>query len=140
MNILIVEDDFVCRTLLQKLLTSYGSCHIASNGKEALTAFEQSLSKNDRYDLICLDIMMPEMDGQEALQEIRKLEDERKIGGTDIVKVIMITALTDPKNIMKAFIKGHCEAYITKPIDPDQLLAEMKKLGLIESDESTTID
>jgi len=131
MKTLIVEDDFICRTLIQEILSPYGVCHVAANGNEALEAFEKALNDNDPYDLICLDIMMPEMDGQEALQQIRALEQKKGIGGSDIVKVIMTTALSDPQNIMKAFIKGHCEAYLTKPINAEKLLTQCEKLGLI---------
>lgn len=133
MKILIAEDDFISRTLLQEMLLPYGDCHLATNGREAITAFEHMLDKNTPYDLICLDIMMPIMDGQETLQNIRRLEKEKGIGGSECVKVIMTTALDDPKNIMMAFIKGQCEAYITKPITPGPLHEQMTKLGFTRS-------
>ena len=131
MKILIVEDDFVSRTLLQEVLSPHGVCHAASNGKECLVAFEQALDSGKPYDLVCLDIMMPEMNGQEALERIRRIEHDRGIGGSDMVKVIMVTALGDAKNIMHSFMKGQCEAYLTKPIDGDELLAKCEQLGLI---------
>jgi two-component system chemotaxis response regulator CheY len=68
MKILVVEDDFTSRILLQRYLSSYGDCHIAINGKEAVGAFKDSLKENQPYDLICMDIIMPEMSGQEALK------------------------------------------------------------------------
>lgn len=131
MKILIVEDDNICQTLLKETLSPYGECHTAENGRQAIKAFEESLEQNDPYDLICLDIMMPEMDGQEALQNIRRIEKEKGIGGSEMTKVIMTTALSDPKNIMKAFVKGQCEAYLSKPIIPDKLFEQLKKLGLM---------
>ena len=129
MKILIAEDDFISRVLLQEMLAPYGVCHSAADGREALSAFERMLEQKTPYDLICLDIMMPTMDGQEALQNIRRIEKEKGIGGSDAVKVIMTTALDDPKNIMMAFIKGQCEAYLTKPITPANLYEQLKKLG-----------
>jgi len=132
MKTLIVEDDFISRTLIQEMLSPYGPCHSASNGLECLTAFEQSLKNKTPYDLVCLDIMMPEMDGQEALRRLRELEEKMGIGGSDLAKVIMISALGDAKSIMKSFMKGQCEAYLTKPVDRDKLLATCRKLGLIE--------
>ncbi|HIJ77989.1 MAG TPA: response regulator [Deltaproteobacteria bacterium] len=131
MKILIVEDEFVSRTLLQEIFSPYGVCHAASNGLECLAAFQKGLDENKRYDLICLDIMMPEMDGQQALKKIREIEQERGIGGKDLVKVIMVSALGDAKNIMKSFMKGQCEAYLTKPIDSEKVIATCVKLGLI---------
>ncbi len=87
MRILIVEDDFTSRRLLQKILAPYGECDIAVDGKEALEAFTLAVREGRRYRLICLDIMMPEMDGQQVLKKIRQMEKELGIspsgGGHD---------------------------------------------------------
>lgn len=130
MKTLIVEDDFVSRRLLQAILSPYGLCHVAVNGREAINAFNLAWEEDSRYDLICLDIMMPEMDGHEVLQEIRRLEDEKGVVGLDGVKIIMTTALSDPRTIMKAF-KDQCEDYLVKPIHKAKLLEKIRKLGLI---------
>jgi two-component system chemotaxis response regulator CheY len=63
MRTLIVEDDFTSRLLLQSFLSVYGECHIAVNGREAVAAFRAAQERPQAYDLICMDIMMPEMDG-----------------------------------------------------------------------------
>jgi two-component system chemotaxis response regulator CheY len=130
MKTLIVEDDFTSRLLLQASLTPYGECHIAVNGREAVEAFRAAREQGQRYDLICMDIMMPEMDGQEALRQIRKLEDDADILSGDAVKVVMTTALDDIGNVMAAF-KGLCDAYLMKPIEKANLLAKLKSLHLI---------
>ena len=130
MKILIAEDDFVSRTLLQEIISIYGTSHVASNGQEALDAFAEMLDSDKPYELICLDIMMPVMDGQEALKKIRELEHQKGIGGSDAVKIIMTTALDDPKNIMQALVKGSCDGYLTKPIDPDEMNKLLAKLGI----------
>jgi len=132
MKYLIVEDDFAARRLLQRYLSGYGDCDVAVDGHEAIEAFRQALDENKPYDLICLDIMMPNMDGRDALKAIRQIEREHGILGLDGVKVIMTTALGDSKNIMGSFREG-CEAYIVKPIRKEKLLEEMENLGLIES-------
>jgi len=128
---LIVEDEFAARRLMQRYLSSYGDCDVAVDGYEAIEAFTQAMEEKETYDLICLDIMMPNLDGYEALTAIRKIESEHGIAGLDCVKVIMATALEGSKNIMKAFRQG-CEAYIVKPVEKEKLLAEIEKLGLIE--------
>ena len=130
MKTLIVDDDFTMRLLLQEILKVYGPAHIAVNGKEAIAAVRIAREDGEPYNLICLDIMMPEMDGQEALKAIR---DEEKKDGVDIgegVKIVMTSALSDGKNVMKAF-RELCDAYVVKPIDKMKLLEELRNLELI---------
>jgi len=132
MKVLVVEDDFVSRKLLQKLLGHYGECDIAVNGKEAVNAFNLSLEVNSPYDLICMDIMMPGMDGQQALMEIREIEKKKGISETGWVKVMMTTALDDPKNVVESLYKGGAVSYVVKPIDKAKLLDEVRKMGLLD--------
>jgi two-component system, chemotaxis family, chemotaxis protein CheY len=124
---LIVEDDFASRMLLQSYLSDIAVCFVAVNGYECIKAFRDALEAEEPYDLICLDIMMPGMDGRETLKAIRQIEREFGIGGLDGVKVIMVTALGDSKNVMGAFNEG-CEAYIVKPIDKNRLYEEIEKM------------
>ena len=130
MRTLIVEDDFTSRLLLQAFLSRYGECHIAVNGKEALTAFRAAQESGQRYDLICMDIMMPEMDGQTAVKEIRALEEAGGTLSTQGVKIIMTTALDDVKNVVESF-KSLCDAYLFKPIDTGKLLAHLREFDLV---------
>lgn len=130
MKILIVEDEFGSRKLLQKFLSPYGTCDLAVDGEEAVEAFELALKEKEPYDLVCLDIMLPKKDGQRVLKEIRNMESDAGIQGLAGVKVIMTTALNDPNNIIEAF-SSQCEAYIPKPISKEKLLKEMKDLGLL---------
>jgi two-component system, chemotaxis family, chemotaxis protein CheY len=129
MKCLIVEDDFVGRKLMQKYLSDYGECDVAVDGKEAVEAFRQAIEGKSPYDLVCLDIMMPNMNGHEALNAIREIESWHGISGLDGVKVIMTTALGDSENVLGSFREG-CEAYIVKPVRKDALLREIEKLGL----------
>lgn len=137
LNILIVEDDFTSRIVMCGLLKPYGNCDVAVNGMEAVTAFQEMAKQGGKYDLICLDIMMPGMDGQTVLKKIRKIESKNNISGTDSVKVIMTTALADKDNIMTAF-REQCEAYIIKPIIKEKLLEQLQNLGLIENNQNAT--
>lgn len=130
MKTLIVEDDFTSRLLLQEILKNYGPTHIAVNGKEAVDAVISALDTNEPYDLICLDIMMPEMNGQEALQRIRKVEEDKGIFSTDGSKIVMTTALDDMKNVRSAYY-NLCDGYLTKPIRKANLLKKLRSLELI---------
>lgn len=128
MKSLIVDDDFFSRRILQTIMTAYGECHVAVDGKEALFAFEQALAEAVPYDVICLDIMMPGMDGQEVLKNIRNIEDKKGILGNDGVKIIMTTALDDSDSIRKAF-RAQCESYLIKPISKSKLTHILSDFG-----------
>lgn len=129
MKILVVEDDFASRKLMQQLLATYGSCDVAVDGREALRAMKIAWNEGGPYDVVFLDIMLPHMDGQHVLKEIRRLEEERGILGLDAVKVIMTTALDDSKNIMGAF-RSQCEGYIVKPITGEKIKEQLNALEM----------
>jgi two-component system, chemotaxis family, chemotaxis protein CheY len=131
MKVLIVEDDFTSRKLLQNILSPYGVCDIAIDGKEAVEAWSMAWDEGVPYDLICMDIMMPNMDGHEALSAIRSLEREKGVSSPKEVKVIMTTALGDPKNVVQALYKEGALVYLVKPIGKQKLLEEVKRMGLI---------
>ncbi|MDP4094388.1 MAG: response regulator [Bacillota bacterium] len=133
MRILIAEDDFASRKFLSKFLSTYGECDITIDGMEAVEAFMIAWDEGKPYDLICLDIMMPELDGVKALKTIRDIESQKGIEETDRAKIIMTTALNDKNSVMDAFDTG-CEAYAAKPIDTKKMVDVMKKLGLINKD------
>lgn len=130
MRILIVEDDLASRRFLEKFLSQYGECDVVVDGLEALDAFLFSLKSDSPYDLLCLDVMMPKVDGIKVLKTIRKLEMQKGILPDKRVKVIITTALTGSDFVQSAFELG-CEAFASKPIDTKKLVEVMEKLGLL---------
>lgn len=130
MKILIVEDDMTSRRFLSKFLSRYGECDVVVDGMEALDAYLISVKEKNPYDLICLDIMMPKVDGVKVLKAIRDFETQRGLLPENRVKIIITTALADTEYVHKSFELG-CEAYAAKPIDTDKLVEVMKKLEII---------
>ena len=133
MRMLIVEDDFASRKLLVTILAPFGQCDVAVDGAEAVAAFRTALDKNEGYNLICLDIMLPKMDGQQVLTAIRGLEAERGIALGEqgrSVSIVMTTALDDSKSLFQSVTSG-CEAYIPKPITKDRLLRTLREIGVL---------
>lgn len=128
MKILVVEDDFVSGKVIKKMMSSYGEVDIASYGEKGVELFEKALDEKKPYDVVCLDIMMPEMDGYEVLKRIRNLEDQRGI--LEGTKVIITSALGDFNNI-KAAYREQCEYYLVKPIEKEKLEEVLIKLGMI---------
>lgn len=134
MKILIAEDDMISRMFLSKFLSQYGECDVVVDGMEALDAYLISIKEKEPYEVICLDIMMPKVDGVKVLKAIRDFERQRGILPKNRVKIIMITALADTEYVHKAFDIG-CEAYAAKPINTEKLIEVMKKLDIIENNE-----
>lgn len=130
MNILIAEDDFLSRKLLLNCLSQYGTVDVTVDGMEATFAYMMALDEKKYYDLVCLDVMMPVMDGYQALKTIRDMEKERNVPEDKRAKVIMTTALNEKKNVEKAFELG-CSVYCAKPIDIKKMEDALKKLELI---------
>ncbi len=128
MKILLVEDDFLTRKLMQIYLKEYGICDMANDGLEAVEAVKISINEDDRYDFICLDILMPELNGQDALKQIRDEESKAKVKNS---KIVMTTGLDDSKNIIKAFHE-QCDGYLVKPVTPENLKLKIEELNLIK--------
>lgn len=131
MKILIAEDDLASRRFLSKLLAQYGEVDQVVDGLEALDAYLMAVKEKALYDLICLDIMMPKVDGVKVLKAIRDFETKQGVVSEQRVKVIMTTALAETDYVNQAFEIG-CEAYAAKPIDTNKLTEVIKKIGLIE--------
>ena len=131
MKVLIAEDDFASRKFMLRFFEKYGECDVTVDGKEAVEAYKMAIECGEPYDLICLDIMMPEMDGHQALKTIRKIEEESGVAEDERVNIVMTTALSETRHVTKAFENG-CTAYAGKPINQDKLEAMLKKFKLIE--------
>jgi two-component system chemotaxis response regulator CheY len=130
MRVLIAEDDFASRKSMMRFLSKYGECDVTVDGTEAVEAFVMAHEINECYDLVCLDIMMPGMDGYQVLKKIRDIEKEKHVPENEAVKIIMTTALNEGKNVTKAFDLG-CTAYAGKPIDQEKFMNVLRKLELI---------
>jgi two-component system chemotaxis response regulator CheY len=130
MRFLVVDDDFETRRLVQKLLRPYGDVDVAMDGEEGVEAFSRTLKEGEPYALITMDILMPNVDGQQALREIRQIEKERDIPPEQQARVIMISGLDDSKDVHDAFFLGEATSYIFKPINHKVLLQEIEKLGV----------
>ncbi len=127
MKILIAEDDFIARKVICKFLEKYGQTDLADNGQDALRSFTAALNEGEPYELVCLDIMMPKMNGHEALIAIRKVEEQSGINPEKRCTIIMTTALDDSQNILKSF-DNNCNGYITKPYSFDKLEMELERI------------
>lgn len=135
-RILIVEDDMVSRKFLSKYLSRYGDCDLVVDGLEAIDAYLLATKDGLPYDLICLDVMMPKIDGIRVLKTIRDLERQNGVAEAEMCKIIMTTVLGETQIVQSAFGYG-CNAYASKPIDMIKLTAVLKKIGFLENLDSS---
>ena len=127
MRILVAEDDMANSKLLEKFLGKYGEVLLAENGMVAVDTFVEHANKKQYFDLICLDIMMPKIDGYKALAAIRDAEKKLE---TPRASIIMISALDEVGELISQS-NGDYDSYISKPIDLTKFSMMLKELGLI---------
>jgi len=120
LKILLVEDNDFNRIVAEDTLNEYIkdlTIDQALNGVEAV-----EMVKNFKYDIVLMDIQMPEMDGYEATKSIRALNSDRKS-----TRIMAMTANATPEEINKCFESG-VDEYISKPFMPDELFRKMAAL------------
>jgi len=132
MRALIVDDDFYSRITLHDMLRAVAECHIAVNGEEAVDAFKRALEDGRPYNLVCMDLVMPEMDGQQALREMRALEDERGVGNAGRCSIFVVSMVEDNRETNEAFFLGGADCFLVKPIEEAKLMAELRDHGLLD--------
>jgi two-component system, chemotaxis family, chemotaxis protein CheY len=133
MRFLIVDDDESVILFLRMILSAYAECLTACNGVEALSAFEAALDEDRPFTAVFMDILMPDMNGTEVVQELRRFEDEH--GQSVPFKLIMISVLTDTRNVSESFFHGRADAYLPKPLNRERLVQELTALGLTTADD-----
>ncbi len=127
MKVLVVDDEFVALTRLMTILDSYGKCDPATHANQAYEMFYEAIAKMDPYDLITIDIEMPEKDGIELLRMIREEEEHVKVRPT---KIIMVSATGTSGNVMRS-MSSRCDAFIVKPVRREVILEKLQALGLL---------
>lgn len=136
MRSLVVEDEFICRLQMQYFLQEFGDVQFAHNGSEALEAIQTMYNLYTPYDLICVDIVLPQMNGHGVVRRIRMLE--RILGNTQKrVKILMTTSMCSDYEVKLAIDAG-CDSYLLKPFNRDDLMSHLSKLGLIRSQTCTS--
>ncbi len=129
MKCLIVEDDKVSQRLMERFISGQFECSIVDNGPDAIQMYIEALDSDNPFVLVCLDVMMPGMNGHEVLKAIRQIEHDRGIIDHARSKVIMTSALSDEHTISNAAALD-CTAYLVKPISKAKLLEVIDSFNL----------
>lgn len=128
MNCLIVEDDPTGLALLERYLKPFGPTTPAIDGPGAVHVFREAVESGNPFQFVCLDIMLPGMNGQEVLKEMRAIEAEHGLGPGKAARIVMTTALSDKDNLLEAI--PLCDAYLVKPIHMSELMFYLQRFGL----------
>jgi two-component system, chemotaxis family, chemotaxis protein CheY len=130
MRILIVDDDYTSRVRLKALLAKYGDCDVAPNGEMAFRLFVASHEESFPYELITMDVNLPDAQGQQVVRQIREWEGEQAIykSGTE-TKILMISFSGDSGDVVSSFSTG-CEGYLVKPVSAEKLKESLSELGI----------
>jgi two-component system chemotaxis response regulator CheY len=132
MRTLVVDDELTTRMMLKKILEPFGVCDTVSDGEEAIKAFWMAMKDSQPYDLICLDILMPNINGKIVLKKIREIEQKSGIKKNKKVFIFMVTSINDSKVIMDTIVKYGCDSYILKPISKPKVLAKLSQFELVD--------
>ena len=128
LKIMVVEDSESSQREIQEMLLPYADCEEARDGISAVGKFRDALLANEPYDLICMDITMPNMDGKTALSIIREIERQKKIKETP---VIMLTASRDALSRIETLSELKAHSYLVKPITREALVKEIMRLKVL---------
>jgi two-component system chemotaxis response regulator CheY len=128
MHILVAEDDPTCAMILVSLLKPYGEAVVVENGEEMISTFTAALAKQQPFELVCLDIKMPGLDGQTCLSCLRAIEKGFGKDCWNSSKVLMTTGMQSRENVITAF-RHQCEGYLVKPIERMELTKHLAGLG-----------
>lgn len=128
LRILVVDDDSDMRDLLATVLARLGEVVVATDGIDGVDQFRAACGLGRPFDLVCLDIMMPGMDGHRTLTTLRRIEGDCAGVGRR-AHVMMLTAVADRSAVQRAVAAG-CDSYLVKPFTPDDVLRKLEALGL----------
>lgn len=127
MKCLVVDDDGVSLNKMQKILGEFGDCVLAESGKDAIEEFNHAWEKGVPFDLVTLDISMPDMSGLDVLIAIRSIEKEKNISKNRQSKIMMVTASAG-QDVVIGSVKAGCNNYIVKPFDRERVLEKLRSL------------
>lgn len=130
MRVLVVEDEYVSRTKIKALLQPYGDCDAAPTGRIALELVKYAHQEGVPYTLVTMDILLPDIKGQEVVKIIRDWEAVNQVPGPERATILMVTALKDIRDVASSYYEG-CEGYINKPVTAEKIRTALTEAGLV---------
>lgn len=130
---LIIDDHHTSIAILEMMLADHCECSVATSGAKGIELFEQAYKENEPFQVVLLDIIMPEMDGVETLKKLRKIERPFLTiplyqGQDRRARIIMQTSSENPKHLVDSYLQGKCNGFINKPYSREEIIE--KVLGI----------
>lgn len=129
MKILVVDDDLASRKKMERIMGSFGQCQAVESGNAAMEAFLEALNQGQPFDLVTLDIVMPDKDGIETLLDLRELEQALGAPGHKRATVFMVTSKSEKDSLITC-VQAGCDDYIIKPFDREIVARKLTRFGL----------
>jgi len=127
MKTLVIDTDRAIMDAVSAIFCKKGGCDWAEDGEKGLDMIKSAFKQGQPYDLIVLEIVLPEVSGYTIIKEVRNLELNMNISPIDEVKIIVLTYRSDEPTLLQAFRNG-ATGWVSKPIDPTALEAKINKL------------
>ena len=109
-------------------MSQFSECESAESGNIAMSLFERAQELDVPYDLMTLDIEMPEINGIDVLKRIRLSEQKKKIAKNNQIRILIVTSHSDKDRVKKCIDAG-CDNYIVKPFDKDLVILKLQQLN-----------
>ena len=129
MRFLIIDDDYDVIECLEHITSLCGDVERANNGIEGLLKVEAAFNANLMFNVVLLDVVLPELDGFTIIKHIRYLEETNNIPIEQECKIVVITERYDEPTVLEAVNIG-ATGIIKKPIQRDEVLANIKRLRI----------
>ena len=127
---LIVEDEHVAREKLKMLMSKFSDCKTVETGEDAIRSFSDSLHSKHYFNVVLLDIGLPDMNGKAILNKIHQLEKEKGVAPEDKTKIIMVTASAAGQALFGS-IHDNCDDYLLKPVNEAILRDKLNAVGVL---------
>jgi two-component system chemotaxis response regulator CheY len=127
MRSLAIDDEFVALSKMVAMLEPFGQCDAAMTSRQALDLFRSALKEARPYDLVTIDINLPDMSGITLLERLQQEEEQRN---APRARKIMVTAESTMSNVLAA-ASGECDGFLAKPVRGALLGEKLVDLGLL---------
>ena len=131
MKTLVVDDLRPSSRVIQPIVGKYGQCDTVNELRAIAEAFNKAWTDNTPYNLVCVDVKPPKVDGEQVLRLVRAMEEKMRLTAEQRARVILVTADYEQKTAERLRNLG-CDAVFVKPINRKQLQEWLTKLNLVE--------